>query len=332
MTPKLSFILPCYNVAKYVERCLASIFASGLSESDFEVICINDCSKDSTLSILQQVASKHHNMSIINFPKNEGLSIARNTGLNAARGEYIWFVDSDDTIEPQNVKNLLDHMVNAKLDVLLFNYTDLNEDGSIIPPVRLFEDSIVMSGEKFVDALFGDSIVYYMGYVVRFMVRKQYLIDNNIIFPEKKHWEDTVWMPKVLLLADRVKACSLCGYYYWHHASSICGRFDNSLPAQLIYERCFDVTKQLLDFADELNLHKYSEVFRLAAKKMYLNKLPLYLCRASKVERKLFYKIISTKNIKTFRREMTLLTRLLVQPYIGPFLVSIMAFIYKHTH
>lgn len=334
MKPILSVIVPCYNVSQYISKCLDSIFACGLQEQEYEVICINDGSKDDTLAILHHIESLHTNMSVIDFNTNQGLSVGRNAGLMAAQGDYVWFVDSDDTIEPANVVNMLNNARNENLDVLLFNYTDLNEDGSIIPPIRLFKDSEIMNGEDFVDALFGTSIVYYMGYVVRFLVRKQYLFEKNIVFPEKKHWEDTVWMPKVLLLANRVQSTSLCGYYYWHHETSICGSFYHAFPAHLLYERCFDTVEQLMDFSKELGNSKYAQVMWNAAINRYLNKMPLYLFRSNNHERHAFAKILKTnkKEVDSFRPYMNWLTKFMTSPLVGLVVSDVLSWCYQFTH
>ena len=100
---KVSIIVPVYNVEKYLKRCLDSITNQTLKE--LEIICINDGSTDNSLKILKQYAHKDKRISIIN-KQNEGLSVARNTGMEAASGEYIGFVDSDDWIDLDFYKKL----------------------------------------------------------------------------------------------------------------------------------------------------------------------------------------------------------------------------------
>ncbi|MBQ7388081.1 MAG: glycosyltransferase family 2 protein [Paludibacteraceae bacterium] len=98
MPIRLSYILPIYNVEQYLAQCLDSIFSQNLPEDEYEVICMNDCSTDGSLKILKQYQSMNPHMQILTFEQNRGLSAARNEGVRIARGEYIWFVDSDDFI------------------------------------------------------------------------------------------------------------------------------------------------------------------------------------------------------------------------------------------
>lgn len=104
MTPKISFIIPVYNVEEYLGQCLDSVLAQ--SYENFEAICIDDGSTDSSLNILKKYEKKDKRIKIIS-QKNQGVSVARNAGLDAARGEYISFVDSDDAIDAEFIKTML---------------------------------------------------------------------------------------------------------------------------------------------------------------------------------------------------------------------------------
>ena len=94
---KFSIIIPCYNVEKFVQKCTESIVMQ--QGFDFEMIMINDGSKDNTQQVLENLAVKDNRIKIIN-QENKGLSGARNTGIEAARGELLMFVDADDWLEP----------------------------------------------------------------------------------------------------------------------------------------------------------------------------------------------------------------------------------------
>lgn len=95
-TIKFSFVIPVYNVEKYLSRCLDSIFSQNYS--NFEVICVNDGSLDDSLTILNHFSTIHPNMRVIS-QENRGLGEARNTGAKYVTGDYLWFIDSDDWIE-----------------------------------------------------------------------------------------------------------------------------------------------------------------------------------------------------------------------------------------
>jgi len=93
----LSIIVPVYNTEKYISTCLDSLLEQDIDKNSYEIICVNDGSTDSSLSILQEYKQKHENILLINKP-NGGVSSARNAGLHAAKGNYIWVIDSDDWI------------------------------------------------------------------------------------------------------------------------------------------------------------------------------------------------------------------------------------------
>ena len=94
---KFSIIVPVYNVERYVERCIDSIVAQ--TYPAYEIICVNDGSTDGSLEVLQRLADGHPSIKIID-QANKGLGGARNSGVAQATGDYIWFIDSDDWIEP----------------------------------------------------------------------------------------------------------------------------------------------------------------------------------------------------------------------------------------
>ncbi|MDR2743753.1 MAG: glycosyltransferase, partial [Desulfovibrio sp.] len=97
MVPKVSVIIPVYNTELYLRRCLDSV--CGQTLRDIEIICVNDGSPDNCGEILREYAAKDARMRVIDFPENRGASAARNAGMDAAQGEYIGFVDSDDYMD-----------------------------------------------------------------------------------------------------------------------------------------------------------------------------------------------------------------------------------------
>ena len=90
---RISFIIPCYNVSKMVLRCLDSIYALGLSESEFEVVAVNDASTDDTLQIVRDYSERHPNLVVVNHLVNRNIGAARNSGLAVVKGNFIAFVD-----------------------------------------------------------------------------------------------------------------------------------------------------------------------------------------------------------------------------------------------
>lgn len=122
---KVSVIVPVYNVEYYLEECLESILQQ--SFSDFEIICVEDCSTDSSAEILKKYEEAYSNFKILWNQHNLGLSSARNLGLDKAEGEYVLFVDSDDYLEQDALKKLYVAAVQYKCDVVYFNKRVLYE-------------------------------------------------------------------------------------------------------------------------------------------------------------------------------------------------------------
>ncbi len=124
----VSVIIPVYNVEKYLPKCLDSVV--GQSYRNLEIICINDGSPDNSAEILEYYAKKDSRIKIIT-QKNEGLSGARNTGINAATGDYIIFLDSDDWIDPDTVENAVSVAEKNGSDVVMWGYVREFADKSL---------------------------------------------------------------------------------------------------------------------------------------------------------------------------------------------------------
>ena len=102
--PLFSIIIPVYNCEKYIEETLNSIFEQDFN--DYEVICIDDCSTDNSYNFLLKAQEQHKNLKVIKNTVNMHQGAARNRGIEASKGKYLWFVDSDDLLEKNALKNL----------------------------------------------------------------------------------------------------------------------------------------------------------------------------------------------------------------------------------
>ncbi len=117
--PKISIIIPVYNVEKYIGKCLLSLIEQTFK--DFEIIAVNDGSKDDTLKILKHFEEKYDRITVID-QKNGGISAARNAGLEIARGEYLCFIDSDDYVSPTYLEELYNASVDTGSDIACCYY------------------------------------------------------------------------------------------------------------------------------------------------------------------------------------------------------------------
>ena len=114
---RLSIILPIYNVEAYIKVGLESIFRQGLDDDAFEVILVNDGTPDNSIGVVDDIISQHQNIIVIN-QENQGVSIARNSGLNKSQGEYVFFMDPDDLL----VDNALSVLLKKAYQLILNNH------------------------------------------------------------------------------------------------------------------------------------------------------------------------------------------------------------------
>ena len=259
---------------------------------------------------------------------------ARNTGIREARGEYLWFVDSDDEIKGDGLSSAVEKAQLEKLDVLCFNYCRIDEEGQELSHHVVFGETSVTDGYSFVNKVFGDSIVYHMGYVVRFLYRTDYLRSHHLFFPEQVHWEDTVFMPKSILLAERIASVPQVFYAYRVNPDSISGVFGKAYPAKSIFDFSFCAGEGLLSFSEEIKEEYLRTTLRNTAVQKYINGFAIHLFRTNKKERELFYEIIKEKEaeVKPLKQYMSFLNRMLLLPLVGPLIANVMSSAYKMKH
>ena len=213
---KFSFILPCYNIDRYIAGCLDSLYAQDMSEEEYEVICVNDCSTDNTRNIILSYAAKHSNLTLIDHTENLTAGGARNTGIGASIGEYIWFVDPDDAIKPYCLQELYAKARETSVDILFFNYDDADENLKVHREDRTYPDSIVCNGQEFVIKYFTDKFSTF-GIIWREVYRAAFLRETGIRYPIMRKAQDVVFLWKVMLSAERV--CSVSKAYYTYRSN-----------------------------------------------------------------------------------------------------------------
>ena len=179
---KISVIVPVYNTAPYLKRCLDSILHQTLK--DIEIICINDGSTDHSKDILKTYAKKDKRIVLIDFEKNKGVAAARNEGMKHAKGKFIGFVDSDDFIDEKHFENLYRHRKKADIvkGIVLRN-------GNIIPHKKY-------------------------GQIIGTMVRRKFWLKKNVVFPPMRKGEDKVFYQMLKKNNARIKFLKDNGIYY----------------------------------------------------------------------------------------------------------------------
>ena len=213
---RLSLIIPFYDVERYIAQCLDSVYRQDIPEEDFEVICVDDCSLDGSLSIVGSYADKHANLRIVRNRINRKLGGARNAGLEVAQGTYVMFVDSDDLLEDNVLERLCSAAESEMLDVLHFDYENYPER----TPLRKIAETEVLTGPE----LFFDShFIWYHDFVTawRKLYRRQFLLDRKIVFAEHIMFEDNDYALLVFANAERAKHIRLDAYNYRFNPESV---------------------------------------------------------------------------------------------------------------
>lgn len=219
--PILSQVVPVFNVAPFLEQFLDSIVAQDLS--DIEVILVDDGSTDACPEILARYAARHPQLRVIR-QENGGLSEARNTGLDNARGEYLAFVDSDDFIDPDYYTRLLDIARRDGLDMAHGNGLYHFEGRRADHPIYADTLSGIMPGREVLRQRLGDKTLLHMVWL--HVYRRSFLDRLGIRFVPGLIHEDVLWTTRVFLEAERVAYDPTPGYHYRQRVR----RFE---PAQL---------------------------------------------------------------------------------------------------
>lgn len=212
MSTKISFILPCYNVERYVADCLGSIYAQDLQEDEFEVICVDDCSADGTCKIIEELQTSHSNLHLIHHSENLHVGVARNTGVRHAVGGYVCFVDADDYLPKNVMKKIVSDAIDDSLDVLLFN-DEIDYKGEILQERIVYANSIVMSGDDYVENYLNGNISK-LGSPWAKLFNRSFLLKHSIWYSDLIYSEDAAFVWEVMICAKKVKSVSDIGYVY----------------------------------------------------------------------------------------------------------------------
>ena len=185
---EFSIIVPVYNVEKEIRKCLDSI--KNQTYGDFEVLCVDDCGKDSSMDIVKEYAQKDNRFKILTHEHNRGVSAARNTGLDNASGEYTMFVDSDDWLETNALEIIKDNFDKSRSEVIVFNIYNCYPDGKKeINDTTNFKKTQALLTENNLNTFIG--VVWNRAY------KTSLINDNHIRFPEGMIIEDSDFTFKI---------------------------------------------------------------------------------------------------------------------------------------
>lgn len=232
--PELSIIIPVYNVSHLIKRCLNSIVNQSLR--DLDIIVINDGSSDDSVKYITPYLSDNR-IQFIDKKKNEGLGAARNTGIELAKGTYIAFVDSDDWVDLDLFKQMVDYINKTEADIAVCGV--VNEYNNFISstPRYIYNIENTLSQEKALSLLSrAENNNYLISPVVwNKIYNKKLFVDNDIRFLKKSFWEDDVFSFNIFMAAEKICTVPNVFYHYYQRENSITNDFSKKHIDDLIF-------------------------------------------------------------------------------------------------
>lgn len=241
---KVSIIVPVYNVAKYIERCIKSVLSQENASCDIECVIVNDCTPDNSISIIRDTLADYHGKIKFVFCShdvNKGLSVARNTGIRKASGDYIFFMDSDDYITNDCLKLMIDALnVYPDVDVILGGVFSCKYNRPFYPPVS--EPTLMCDKSQILLKVFFAELHCHAW---NRLLRRDLILDNNLFFPEGLMYEDMPWTYSLYIKMSSMVVLPNLTYVYENNDNSIMNT--TSKKANLVVSSFCYVINYILD-------------------------------------------------------------------------------------
>lgn len=272
--PKISIILPVYNVERYLKECLDSVLNQSFKE--FEIICVDDASTDNSLNILKDYACKDNRITIAT-QKKYGAAVARNVGLKLAKGEYLLIIDSDDMLEVDSLDKLYKKTKNNDLDICIFNcyyYNNQTKQKEIKPwtiDISQIPNKEVFSWEEYAKVMYTCS----PNWAWNKLFKKSFIDKHNIVFQETRHTNDTLFTCFALSMAERISILNerLLLYRVNQKSSLTSKGYRNRYP--------FEILKVLLRIKEELVKNNRYELLQYTYRNLVLGQLIFNLSKTT---------------------------------------------------
>lgn len=257
--PKISVIIPVYNVEKYIEECLESV--SKQTFSDIEIICVDDCGQDNSIKIVEEYQKKDNRIKIITHNKNKGLAASRNTGMAQASGDYISYIDSDDYIETNFLEELYKKAIETNADIvqssIIFYYEDNNNFAFYVLNKDMEDFDIITQGKT--------DIYYNAGMCWNKLYKATLIKEHNITFPEGLYWEDNPFVIRAAHFANDIQYTKNTNYIYRQRKGSIVKLGNKKLH--------FDLLTTHIDMANFINSIDISKVEYINIFSRFMNRI-----------------------------------------------------------
>ena len=214
----ISIIVPVYNVAPYVERCLSSVIQQTY-DGEMECIVVDDCGTDNSIEVVQKFISEYVgpiSFKIIHHSHNRGLSAARNTGIEAASCDYIFFLDSDDALPLDSLERLAKPLQNERTIDMVMGNRLFALAPSASPLVQLETDLVSLETVRGYLLTHGFSIAAWNK-----LTNKNFLLENRLYFKEGILHEDLLWTHYVMKYLRHLYILSDVTYLVYGHPDSI---------------------------------------------------------------------------------------------------------------
>lgn len=248
--PKISVIIPIYNVSEWLDRCLESVAKQTFD--DFKVILVNDGSTDDSAEKAQKYTEKDKRFRLVHR-ENGGLSAARNTGLSYAKGEFVFYLDSDDYLKNDCFEKLISAQNQFDADIVQTNFY-YDYPSYLLYGNWLKTEGLLLDREQTLERLIGQNEIknFAWGKLIRSEIAKRNL------FPEGKYFEDTLWMYRIVSESKRYVLLAESLMYYFQRTDSISGNFSIRNLDQL------ELESQRLDLIEK----EHPELYQKALKKL----------------------------------------------------------------
>lgn len=213
--PSITVIVPVHGTEQYIEKCLSSILSQDFS--DFEVIVVDDASPDNAMVIVEKMAAEDHRIKIIRHPVCRGQGAARNSGITAARGQFLAFVDSDDFVAPSFLSKPLKVAIENNLDIIEFGLTRVDSSGT--KKLKTYLPMAPANSLNFLD---------YKPSVCIKLWRRDFLDNQELLMPEGIRFEDLQFTTQAIAAAKKIDTLSVSLYMYRMRENSTIKSYKNS--------------------------------------------------------------------------------------------------------
>lgn len=224
----ISIIIPIYNVELYVERCLRSVMAQTY-QGPIECLIVDDCGTDGSMYIVERLVADYQGeirFKMLQHEHNRGLSAARNTGMDAATGDYIFFLDSDDEISEDCIEKLAEPLVKEHYDIIVGNLKKIQGNKEIKTKLNMsLSDGTVLRGKQIEDSYH----VKWNMIAPNKLYRTAFIRKNGLHFMEGLIHEDELWSLQIASLAQSLRAVNHFTYYYYVREGSLTTKEDSEV-------------------------------------------------------------------------------------------------------